>query len=337
MRHARHLSLFLAVMVGSLATACSDDHVDEPVGPRSAPIVNGQPTTGSPATVMMQDHSGAGFCSATLISPHVVLTAGHCIEGTTAADNQIFFGSQEGGPGPAIDVIDQLKNPATDMALLTLKTAGPAVPVPFFAGDLAAHINEPVHIVGFGSVNEAGEGFGPKREGMSKLLHLQGDEMFTQTALSGPISGTCYGDSGGPNYMTIGGQEFVVGEIVSGTAMCGMGEDISIRTDVYKDWIAAYVAAHEDASCAADGFCNPACPGSATNDPDCMVGPPDAGPPPAPDAAPHGTGSDAGGNGGTGDGGGCGCSVGGRGGSGVGGMLLVLGTLGLAWRRRRRG
>src|SRR5689334_1606379 len=72
----------LPALVAGLA-ACS---ADAPVPARalSRPIINGSPLTGDPAIValMVDDSSSysAITCTGTLISPHVVVAAAHCLD-----------------------------------------------------------------------------------------------------------------------------------------------------------------------------------------------------------------------------------------------------------------
>jgi uncharacterized protein (TIGR03382 family) len=83
-------------------------------------------------------------------------------------------------------------------------------------------------------------------------------------------SGTCYGDSGGPNFMTINNVEVIIGVTSFGTAACGSGLDGSVRVDTYATWIETYIMAHDmlppTPTCNADGLCASDCPAP---DPDC--------------------------------------------------------------------
>ena len=171
--------------------------------------------------------------------------------------------------------------------MLTLESEGPTAPIPLLNIDLATKIGQQIRIAGFGVTSENGGGSGLKRHGVATLDSVDGGIMY---ATNQP-SGTCYGDSGGPNFMTIGGTEYIIGVTSFGTAACGSGLDGSVRIDTYRQFILDYMEAHDvvptqascdadgmcasdcqapdpDCACAEDGFCTAAC-GDLASDPDC--------------------------------------------------------------------
>lgn len=269
-----------ALAIGLFAIGCADPGHESAT---TSPIVNGQIDNGDPATVYLE--LGGGGCTGTLVAPKTVVTAKHCLSSQMYA----FFGTNanQQNSGTWIQVVKKLGHPQADIAMLTLASDGPTAPIPLVAVDLATKIGEPIRIAGFGVTSENGTQSGVKRHATATLQSLDGGIMY---ATNQP-SGTCYGDSGGPNFMTIGGTEYIIGVTSFGTAACGSGLDGSVRIDTYRTWIRDYIAANDvlpveatcdaddlcatdcsapdpDCACAADGFCTAACDDNAT-DPDC--------------------------------------------------------------------
>src|SRR5262245_17125774 len=262
-------ALFLLAVAATSVACTNDPSIDS----TESYIVSGSMDMGDPATVFLW--LGSGSCSGTLVSPKTVLTAKHCIEGVTASSVSVFFGSDSNGNGTWIDTTRLLGHSSGDVAMIAMKDPAPTsvtwIPINEHALG-SANMGQDVRIVGFGVTGESATDSGLKRVGMTALYQLDSDIMYIGNA----GSKTCYGDSGGPAFMTFNGQEHVAGVTSFGTDVCEQGLAGEVRVDGYADWVKTVIQDNDPASCDADTRCAANC---ASVDPDCTSGGTDPGDP----------------------------------------------------------
>jgi MYXO-CTERM domain-containing protein len=318
-------TILIASLLVGLA-GCYAESASE--GSAAQPVINGDPTN-EPAVVALVDGSG-WFCSGTVISEHVILTAAHCLE--FGAPTGIYFGTNannltQGTVKPVGQVLMHPDYPNSgDIGVVEITEAAGVAPSPLNRTALTAGMaGQDVRVVGFGLSEDNGDAAGVKLTGLTTFDSLENDYMLVRP--KDQQSG-CYGDSGGPNYMMIGGNEVLAGVTSFGTedsCLAGFGGNTDVEK--YAAWVDDFVEMIDgavpdpDPSCSADGMCVADC---STPDPDCPV---DPGPDPDDDGDDDDTDGDGGGGGAESGG----CSTGG----GQGG-LFALALLGLVSRRRRR-
>jgi len=222
-------------------------------------IVGGAPTTADPAVVaLIAQVPGsmlATLCTATIVSPHVVLTAAHCVSpdtvGATAkfsvctaanidtSHSKDFVDVTEVHYNADFSVSDVTNGNDIAVAIVGIPFGTPPLPMNRTALT-SAMIGQPARMVGYGKTS------GADASGASAGLKREADtEMGTYTdklvRFGNAGTTTCEGDSGGPGFMTIDGQEVIVGVVSFGDQSCDqLGADTRVDRFV-DDWIRPYV------------------------------------------------------------------------------------------------
>ncbi len=205
--------------------------VEHHTGLKQAAIVNGISTTDYPAVGMIQIGNG-GLCTGTLVGQRTVITAAHCLQPGASYWFMVGGGSYQANSAHAHPNWSTYTL-TNDIALLLLSQAPdvPSMPV----ATSAPSVGQEITLVGFGVTGETQEDAGIKRVATNTINDL--DSARFSFAGSGAGTGsTCFGDSGGPAFATLGGKVVQIGVTSSGQAPCGtLAYDT--RVDAYEGWL----------------------------------------------------------------------------------------------------
>ncbi len=230
----------------------------------SQSIIGGTSDTGDTSVVLVvaSDKSGdLAFCTGEVVSPHVVMCAAHCVDPATIGSGytyQIFLGNDYNSKAQQsasnfVAVKETHFNPkfnpnqlesGNDISVLITKTALTQTPLIMNRTPLDSTMNgQMVRLVGYGidsGSDQNGTSAGTKRQTNTALTSY--DSLLMKFGSS--THNTCEGDSGGPAFMTIKGQEVIAGITSFGDPNCTQyGEDT--RVDLFASFVDGYITTND--------------------------------------------------------------------------------------------
>lgn len=194
------------------------------------------------AVVGISSEEADAYCTGTLISADVVLTARHCTAGARASRLKVLFGADDQAPDYVGAVVDKREHDELDLALLRLEERPSrqieVTPVPIAARDLRE---------GDIGITVEQAGFGRTEQGSGRGLFFVTERLY---GFEGPASyfivdgegqrGVCAGDSGGPSFrINAAGEARTLGALGWGELSC-VGRDRYARADTARDFIEAW-------------------------------------------------------------------------------------------------
>jgi secreted trypsin-like serine protease len=196
------------------------------------------------------------ICTGTLIAPRTVLTAGHCVDGFRPS--QVKLGATDSqGPGEVIEVANSIDFPdwrnTYDIGVLVLTVPATSAPRPVATQCVTTQLlteGAPITLVGYGATTIQGDDMNTTlMEGDAAIIDAEctpGNGCKPAVSPGGEfVAGgegvdSCFGDSGGPVYLSTASGVVLAGVVSRGLddapTPCG-GGGIYVRPDDLLSWI----------------------------------------------------------------------------------------------------
>jgi hypothetical protein len=199
------------------------------------------------------------YCSGTLIAPNVFLTAAHCDLGTSrvfVTFDSVFSSKSKLLPGTyyADPLYNQAQSDPHDIAVVVLDSAVKSIPPARLpaAGSLGAlSVGALFTAVGYGGQEPVNQPGGPviayldtREYSTSSLNSVNPAWLRLSQNIHTGDGGTCYGDSGGPNFLGASRTEtnVIAGTTITGDSLCKATNVIyRLDTPSARDFLRAFV------------------------------------------------------------------------------------------------
>ena len=265
MRLPRVLGLALLLAAAGCLTGAPGPEEEEQLGSEQAYIVGGQPATAGEFPAVLGLYDGSHLCTATLIHAEWALTAAHCVTpALTGHANQADVTAAFYLLLDDVDLTDQnltartvrLKetfmhpdwNPSSlgDNDVAVLHLAQPVTDrkvIPIYRLPVAP--GTPVTQVGYGVSDPANKSGAGVLRTLNTSTARCSDYGYSDTNLvcfdANDGNGTCFGDSGGPTFVTVGGSPEVAGVTSFGKGDLCTDMDASTHVAGELEFIDAHV------------------------------------------------------------------------------------------------
>jgi hypothetical protein len=207
------------VLIASAIIGCGCEAPRSPVEAVEQPIVAGMPDPGDPAIMELLSNKGNLWarCTATLVTPRVLLTAAHCFVETPGFRRAVFPGNDDRNftekdllplEATAYDPDYRVARQGHDFGIVVLASPLPIPPLRINRAPIDKAQGKIIRYVGYGLVN----GRDPNSGGLKRTATAPiADVSSILIAVAPNAHGSCQGDSGGPMLLDDGTGESIIG------------------------------------------------------------------------------------------------------------------------------
>jgi len=189
-------------------------------------------------------------CGGTLIKANWVVTAKHCVQGSSASSITVRVGTTNRTSGRSTARGSRIvTHPSADLALLQLGTSVSQTPAP--VSTASGPVGTATRIIGWGQTCPT-RGCGSAPITLQELnTSIVADSRCSGISAASEIctnntggnKGACYGDSGGPQVKSVNGRWELIGATSrsGGGATCATAPSIYVDVAYYRSWVSTNV------------------------------------------------------------------------------------------------